>query len=161
MEPALHADTRLPLQRAEHQLTRMTVHCNAHTHSGVTHSNLQRVRLCIRGQTRCTCTAREVGNVTVFEDLRVLQHFRQPPQTRAAHYPHLRAHLRVGAQPVRRGAALLIAATDGRQTTVRVSTFCSAGQTCNVTLLQQENKQELQEICGDLNHVCSIRDNFL
>lgn len=107
-----------------------------------THRSVSHTPTCsaLAGRARRTCAAGEVGNVAVFEDLGVLQHFRQPPQTRAAHYPHRRAHLSVGAQPIRRGAALLVAATDSRQTAI--STFCSAGHTCTVMLLQQENKEE-------------------
>ena len=59
-----------------------------------------------------TRAAGEVGNVAVFEDLRVLQHLSQASQTRAAHNPHGRSHLCVGQQPVRCGPALLIATTD-------------------------------------------------
>lgn len=55
-----------------------------------------------------TCAARKVGNVGVFEDLRVLDHLGQTPQARAAHDSHSGPHLRVGQQPVCCGAALLI-----------------------------------------------------
>lgn len=61
-----------------------------------------------------TCAAREVRNVAVLEDLRVLDHLGQTPQARAAHDSHLGLHLRVGQQPVCGGPALLKGVTAER-----------------------------------------------
>lgn len=60
----------------------MTVHCNTQTHT----VHLIRAQNMLKHEHNQlflvhTCAPGEVGNVTVFEDFRVLEHLSQPSQT--------------------------------------------------------------------------------
>lgn len=80
-------------------------------------------------QAERTCAAGEVGNVAVLEDLLVLEHLGQPPETRAAHDSHSRPHWCAGQQPVGRGPALLVADAVGvRKTNKSVSVLLHTTQ---------------------------------